>query len=147
KRNFEFSGYEVRLIKVSDLIKRYYEVHERPQGFEGADLDNLTGAERYRTLQSLGNHIRAASNPYALAAHAIAEISFEREEQLISAGDQLDPPRTVYIVDQLKHPAEVQLFKTVYRNVFYLVGILSPEDTRLAQLEQEQINKVQAQIL
>ena len=122
-------------------------MHERPQGFEGADLDNLTGAERYRTLQSLGNHIRAASNPYALAAHAIAEISFEREEQLISAGDQLDPPRTVYIVDQLKHPAEVQLFKTVYRNVFYLVGILSPEDTRLAQLEQEQINKVQAQIL
>jgi len=146
KRQFEQFGYEVRLIKVSDIIKSYFETHDRPANLQGVDIGGLTSAARYQALQDLGNHMRSKIAPYALATQAIGQISFERETQLL-ANDVSDPPKTVYIVDQLKHPAEIQLFKTVYRNVFYLVGVLSTEEARLDQLRQEEIDTIEAQKL
>lgn len=146
KRQFENFGYDVRLIKVSEIIKQYYREHPLPKHLADKDIASLTSADRYRALQDLGNDIRQSIAPYALATQAIRAISIERETQLVANGEE-DPPRTVYIVDQLKHPAEVSLFKNVYRSVFFLVGVLSSEEARLSQLRQEDIDPVSAQEL
>jgi len=146
KRQFENFSYDVRLIKVSEIIKQYYHDHPLPEHLADKDIASLTSAARYRALQDLGNDIRQSIAPYALATQAIRAISVERETQLVANGEE-DPPRTVYIVDQLKHPAEVALFKNVYRNVFFLVGVLSSEEARLSQLRQEDIDPVSAQEL
>jgi deoxycytidylate deaminase len=63
-----------------------------------------------------------------------------------ASGDAI-PPRAIYIVDQLKHPAEVELFRLVYRNAFFLVGVMSPQSARLEYLQTEGLNSVEAQKL
>ncbi|MBG6669009.1 deoxycytidylate deaminase [Pseudomonas aeruginosa] len=149
RRQFENFAYDVRLVKISDIIKDYYKTHPIPpqlSHIKAESLDALTSSARYKALQDLGNDIRSTIAPYALATQAIRTISLERERQLVANG-QDEPPRTVYIVDQLKHPAEVALFKNVYRNVFYLIGVLSPEEARISQLKQEDMDAVAAQEL
>ncbi|HCF4373736.1 anti-phage dCTP deaminase [Pseudomonas aeruginosa] len=146
KRQFLNYNYEVKHLKISDIIKAYYTKNGLPTEHFGKDLYNLRSAERYRTLQDLGNLFRQNLSNFALAAQVIKNISVERELQ-VKINDTQEPPRTVYIVDQLKHPEEVELFRSVYNNVFYLVGVLSPEDARLAYLKQEDIDSVAAQEL
>lgn len=143
---FGIFGYEVRHVKVSAIIKDYYSKNPLPVAHFGKDLSVLTVGERYRVLQDLGNHIRGLLGPDALATQAILALSVERELQINERGDE-DPPRTVYIVDQLKHPAEADLFRLVYKNVFYLVGVMSPQQRRLEQLQSEGMGSVEAQTL
>lgn len=145
-RQFSIYNYRIQTVKVSEIIKAYYAENPLPANHFGKDLSQLKSAERYRTLQDLGNSIRKDLNTFALAAQAIRIISTERELQ-IKVNDREEPPRTVYIVDQLKHPDEVNLFRSVYKNVFYLIGVLSSEDARLAYLQQEEIDAVSAQEL
>lgn len=59
----------------------------------------------------------------------------------------VNPPRAVYIVDQLKHPSEVELFRLTYRNAFFLIGVMSPQVARLEYLKAEGLSPVDAQNL
>lgn len=140
---FENFGYAVRYIKISDIIKEYFSKKPLPKKHETKNIYQLEGAERYDVLQDLGNEIRESVNPKALAIQAIKKISIERELQK-QVNNEEDPPRTVYIVDQLKNPAEADLFKQVYKSIFYLVGVLSPQQTRLRNLQQEGISPTSA---
>ena len=81
-----------------------------------------------------------------MAIQAIKFISTDRQVKMNASGDAI-PPRAVYIVDQLKHPAEVELFRLTYRNAFFLVGVMSPQNARLEYLQAEGLSPVDAQNL
>ena len=53
----------------------------------------------------------------------------------MDAASTEEPPRIIYLIDQFKNPAEVEFFRRVYKNIFYLVGVLSSQESRVRQLE------------
>ncbi|MCU7937239.1 MAG: deoxycytidylate deaminase [Candidatus Thiodiazotropha sp. (ex Dulcina madagascariensis)] len=58
--------------------------------------------------------------------------------------EQFVPSKTVYIIDQLKNPAEVDLLKDVYGDLYYLVGVLCSERERVGNLKGNHVNKREA---
>lgn len=136
-------NYEVQVIKISDLIK---DNAERV----GIDLseDKLKEASRYLELQTAGNTLRQKFDPTILGQLAIKSIIFDRLSRIKKAKkiegefpvEELKTShRVAYLIDSLKHPAEVEILRTVYRNLFYLIGILCVEDVREDRLRQQKI--------
>ena len=147
RSNFEEYGYVTEHVKVSDLIKNHFREHGLPEGKKDVLLDSLTGVSRYTTLQDLGNVLRKSFDSKILAALSMAKISATREKQK-SKSNTVKPLKTVYLIDQLKHPEEVELFKLVYGNIFYLIGVLSPQNVRFNYLTRtERIPGHEAQFL
>jgi deoxycytidylate deaminase len=149
KAHFEDYGYTTKIIKISKSIKEHFTSKfpaDLPHEYRGVDLYALQGKARYTALQDLGDHLRS-QDPKVLAAMAMVEISISREI-LKEANNNQKPPRSVYLIDQLKNPAEIELLKLVYGNLFYLVGVLSPQEIRLNQLTRvERISAPDAQAL
>ncbi|VEF13600.1 deoxycytidylate deaminase [Pseudomonas fluorescens] len=142
---FEEYGYVTEHVKVSNIIKTHFKTHGLPSELKNVSLDVSSGKERYTTLQDLGNELRKKHDSPILAALAMQEIAVKRT---IAKGPEGKAPKTVYIIDQLKHPEEVELFKLVYGEIFYLIGVLSPEKIRFNYLTRsERIPKHEAQYL
>ncbi|WP_350298379.1 anti-phage dCTP deaminase [Pseudomonas putida] len=148
KDQFGAFSYEVTIVKVSSLIKELAAKHDDLSRI-GPDIDSIEYLDffsRYTALQDLGNAIRDKFTDDTLATQAIKFISANRQVKMNASGDAV-PPRAVYIVDQLKHPAEVELFRLTYRNAFFLVGVMSPQNARLEYLQSEGLIPVEAQNL
>lgn len=148
KDQFGAFSYEVTIVKVSSLIKELAAKHDDLSRI-GPDIDSIESLDffsRYTALQDLGNAIRDKFTDDTLATQAIKFISANRQVKMNASGDAV-PPRAVYIVDQLKHPAEVELFRLTYRNAFFLVGVMSPQNARLEYLQSEGLIPVEAQNL
>lgn len=126
-------GYEVVHIKVSsafaELAARYGIdpplLHETNQEFC-----------RIWRLQTLGNELRSKLGDDMGAQLAIKAISVDRAERHPTLTvPQIQPTKVAYVIDQLKHPREVALLRSVYDNMFYVVGVLSGFEQRKAQLD------------
>lgn len=148
KDQFGAFSYEVTIVKVSKLIKELAAKHDdlSEVGPDIGSVEALDFFSRYTALQDLGNAIRDKFTDDTLATQAIKFISANRQVKMNESGDAV-PPRAVYIVDQLKHPAEVELFRLTYRNAFFLVGVMSPQNARLEYLQSEGLSPVDAQNL
>lgn len=148
KDQFGAFSYEVTIVKVSSLIKELAAKHDdlSEVGPDIGSIESLDFFSRYTALQDLGNAIRDKFIDDTLATQAIKFISANRQVKMNESGDAV-PPRAVYIVDQLKHPAEVELFRLTYRNAFFLVGVMSPQNARLEYLQSEGLSPVDAQNL
>ncbi|EFH5222950.1 deoxycytidylate deaminase [Escherichia coli] len=127
------SGYHVEHIRVSDLIAKC----------NNENAKNLSGFERYKRLQDLGDNLRKEHNGSICAELSIHEIQIRREMQYGDDSENLikNLSKTAYIVDQIKHPDEVKLFRVVYKNNFYLVGLLRTEAERKLNLKDEGIEE------
>lgn len=145
---FSAFSYEVTVVKVSSLIKQLASKHSDlvPKDLDLESIESLDLFSRYTALQDLGNAIREKFSVDALAIQAITHISTSRQVKMNESGET-NPPRAVYIVDQLKHPAEIELFRLTYRNAFFLLGVMSPQSARLEYLKTEGLNAVDAQNL
>src|SRR5690554_437561 len=124
----EDAGYRVFHLRLSKFISDYYKKTR-----EG--IDSLSGAERYDRLQRLGNEMRKDFGPEILAELSIREIASIRAYE--SPESEENNPKFAFVIDQLKNPAEVEIFRLVYPSIFYLLGVLSPEESRKASLERE----------
>ncbi|MDD0996242.1 deaminase [Pseudomonas sp. TNT2022 ID1044] len=133
RTQFEEYGYATEHIKVSDIIRTYFREHGLPDHLKHLSLEPSSGKQRYNTLQDLGNNLREQFDPQILAALSMANVAAKRDIAM-SKNDASKPPKTVYIIDQLKHPEEVELFKLVYGDIFYLIGVLSPQNVRFNYL-------------
>lgn len=95
---------------------------------------------RLEQLQIAGNLLRNQHSPDFLSEIAIAYMLTDRHQQAAGGRggaqslDAIVPRRTAYLVDQLKHPAEVALLRRIYGNLFYLIGVLTGEKQRLRNL-------------
>jgi deoxycytidylate deaminase len=106
-------SYTVELIKVSDLIL----------SLSPLELDSADQYHRVSSLMDAGNDLRNKSNDNSiLAKMASIEISNRRKTR--------NDLRVIYIVNSLKHPEEVDLFRDVYGNGFYLFALGSDENYR-----------------
>lgn len=134
----EDAGYDVVHVKVSEFI-------ERAIANEVVVLDRTykdTEAGRIEKLQDGGNELRKLHEcADLLAEYAIRKIAAYREEKTPSdSRDAFVTKRTAYLIDQLKNPAEVELFRAVYGNIFFLVGVLSTKGKREHRLKEKNIS-------
>lgn len=124
-------GYKVVRVKMSNFITA--QIENGTVQVPAPDLEN-----RYLKYQTGGNLLRERFGHEIMAKYAVNQIGRNR----LSIDPQLqdltkEPPRIAYIIDQIKHPAEVALLRTVYRNIFYLVGVMSLETNRKTRLSDE----------
>lgn len=139
RRTLEGLGYTVFHLKLSKFLDGFLNrklVREWKSEYDQAN--------RYERLQRAGNLLRSERSNDFLAELAIAVISNHRVAVAEQTTDRkfenltdIVPGRVAYIVDQLKHPDEVQLLRRVYGNLFYLVGVLASEQQRIKNLRRE----------
>ncbi|WP_264293056.1 anti-phage dCTP deaminase [Pectobacterium aquaticum] len=122
-------------IRVSDIMQKIF--HE----WEDNPLDISTPYLRYKNLQDFGNSLRKSYYKHILAEAVISEISIEKKllESDIDYNQQTS--RVAFLIDQLKHPAEIELLRIVYQHNFYLIGVIRSENERKRNLRDEDISK------
>ncbi len=143
--------YEVVRIKVSDLIIENSEKISESIGYKiPLKKEELKGANRYFALQNAGNELRKQYGHSILGELIIKSINHDRvsrarkgetsSDNVIELADIKSSHRVAYLIDSLKHPAEVEILRAVYRNSFYLLGILCVEDVRVERLKRDNVN-------
>jgi deoxycytidylate deaminase len=127
------SGYIVHHIRISKLID---DIHN-------GSFSSLKGYERYKQLQDAGDDLRKIHKSAFLAEYAIRDITIYRDKFFGTPSDEGEIVKTeqkvAYIIDQLKHPDEINLLRTVYPNNFYQVALIRTEKERRVNLGDEQI--------
>lgn len=132
-------GYKAEIVKASAAIRDWAIINR------GADVASYKKGrpdiDDTVTMQSLGDDMRMNSEDYAAVAQGL--ISLIREQRAkwngvnVKDGEavQADPanPRA-YIIDSIRHPAEVNLLRLVYGEAFALVGVVCHEDQRKTRL-------------
>jgi deoxycytidylate deaminase len=128
-------GYEdVVHHKISNLIV------DNATAVGGACDNTLVGTERVRRLQDIGNDLRQKYQTDYLAAKAIEKIAEHRLTKggyKKAANDSLvpEPRRCAFIIDSLKHPAELALLRQVYGDMLWVFGVFAPEEVRRDRLQ------------
>jgi dephospho-CoA kinase len=122
-------GYQTEHIDVSAVI-------EAAAPLVGDGLEEATTkAERIRALQRIGSRSRAALSESYLAQKVVERIALDREQGgWFEDTGFARPRRKVFIVDSLKHPAEIELLRDVYGDAFWLFGVFAPNDLRARRL-------------
>lgn len=113
-------GVKIHKIKARELLDRHIDAC-------GAKKPSGSSLEMVSAYQEAGDELRKSSQEYgAVGAYAILNISELRS----GAGQDI----CVYIIDSIKHPAEVELLRAVYGDAFCLVGVGCRPDVRQARL-------------
>lgn len=118
----EFS-YTVETIRVSDFINE-------KAGLVGHQPVAANDDERIDKLQRIGSALREKFGEDTLANFCIERIHASRDE---SEPDKVR--RYCTIIDSLKNPGEVERLRTVYGDLFWLLGVFAPEDVRVSRLK------------
>ena len=130
KTFLEESDFEVEIIKASAMIRRVAESagHPVPPTGSRKSIDNV------KMMQDRGDEIRKGklySRPEdhsAIARLALKEIAARRAslQGKDFSGDPVEPDGShrAYIIDSLRHPAEVSILREVYQDAFTLLGIV-----------------------
>lgn len=136
-------GYHIEHIRLSELI-----AETQP---DRSKILNLKGFQRYTSLQDLGDKIRENYGNSILAELAIRRITVLRDasfgEGKADANATKVTKKVAYIINQIKHPSEIDLLREVYRNNFYLMGVLRTEEERKRNLKEEPMSDGEAATL
>lgn len=129
--------YDCHIIKLSELIISHTESQFKISEAKGE-------YERIKRLIEGGNFLRSQYTSDILAELAINEIGLKRQEVQMqretkneAEHDEYKTMRICYIIDSLKNVEELNLFKLIYRELFYSIGVFSPLEVR----KQNLINK------
>lgn len=121
-QNFGYNEDNIVIIKISELIRKNYKI----KPFLSKNYETIT------KMQEKGNELCKDHGNTYLAELAILEIAKERPD---SNNDKLpEKRRRVTIIDSLKRPEEYEILHLVYGSMFYMVGVLCPEDIRKNRL-------------
>lgn len=105
---------------------------------------------RYRNLQQAGCQLRERTkNMRLLAEYAVKEIVVDRKANSVAIAvatggpvpADVEPPRTAYLIDQVKRPEEVELLRAMYRHLFYVVGVTKSYVQRRKTLEDDGLDE------
>lgn len=124
-------GYSVVHIRISDLMQDplYFEKILIEQ-----HLDN--SIVRHLAMQKLANGLRRNFKRNELLSEAaIAAINADKNKSSSTS------EATLYIIDQLKRPEEIELFRVIYQHNFYLMGILRDQEHRIRNLREDGVTK------
>jgi len=120
-------GYQVEIIKLSHLIMRHLGHADAPGVTHGVGA-GAAKFERATRLQDLGDQLREGHGHHAVAALAVAEIMARRGR------DEAGTIKRAFILDSLKHSAEVDLLRKVYDQSFRLIAVHCERPTRERRL-------------
>ncbi len=130
----EENDYTTHYVKVSKFIE---EIAPK-NGYKINSFKN--NGIRIEELQNGGNHLRKKFGSDILAQLTVKDIAFERNQESIKSkkeGIIRESKRIAYIIESLKHPEEVQLLRSVYGNMFYIVGVLCAHHVRCNRLQRD----------
>ena len=129
KTSLRSHNYDAEVIKLSKLLEsfRTFRGLQDSVPFRTRTLRRMAAGTRLRMTLKRGD---------ALAVLALTQIRRHREERRPrgTKDDELGTPplnRMAYILDQLKHPDEVETLRHIYGDHFVLVAAASPRATRL----------------
>lgn len=125
--------------KVSHIIKE-------SGHFVAEDIpDDITGEERIKKYQSVGNKLREKFGDNYLAKKCIDKIANTRLSQGGYRGNEdsliPEPRRFVHIIDSLKHPRELEFLRIVYGDLLTLVGVFAPISVRRGRLQRDGVDR------
>lgn len=141
--SFNNNRFETVILKARDVIKAWAEAHGKavpPERLEGERL--IEDVKRY---QDLGDEMRrqftagGEEDHPAVARELVLRIRDARAQTLkVAAGPgQPVPPDgkpRAYILDSLRHPAEVNLLRAIYGDAFILIGVVCEEEKRINRM-------------
>ena len=147
----EEHNYTITHVKISKLLENISETPGIKEVLEEklssySQIVEKEQAKRFVKLQEVGNYLREKNGEDILAQWAISYIFLERikpydtdikSKQIEDILEDIlgdENHRFAYIIESLKHPAEVQLFRTLYGDMFYLIGVLCSRDVRRSRL-------------
>ncbi len=124
REQFGKAGYQVEVIKVSkDVI---------PLTCPGCVTKSSKHYDRIKNLMELGNRARKNSDDNSILAKGVAAQIGGRRYKQFNRPAPFD--KTVFIVDSLKRPEEVEQLRLIYPSGFVLVGLHSEKASRLEYL-------------
>jgi deoxycytidylate deaminase len=129
-------GYEqCEIIRLSDFIKKYSPQSQIPEDEHG----------KIKELIRLGDVLRQTKGLSVLVELAIGtKITKDREARKVQAGESsYKPARVCHIIDSVKNQEELELLRKVYRDMLYFVGVFSPTEARIKNLEQRGMDPAQ----
>ncbi len=96
-------------------------------------------------FQDLGDKMRSGGDHAIVARELIQQIRLTRAAKLGIKDPGEDPVqpdgvRRAYIIDSIRHPAEVELLRRIYQDSFVLVGIVCDEKVRLHRITSKYSN-------
>lgn len=127
--------YDATVLKARDAIIAWADMNGRQ--LPATDPNDLEYVTR---LQDLGDEMRHEMQDYAAVARAlVAGIRATRAtKQGVTAAPGTavvpDGTRRAYILDSIRHPAELSLVRQLYRPAFALVGVVCDTDIRKKRL-------------
>lgn len=125
----EYYDYDCLIIRMSDFIRKY-------KNYDQPAIINKS--QVYHDLISLGNELRETHGNSILAELAINEIAVNREIRK-NGEEDFKSHRICYIIDSIKNKEELDLFRLIYSDLFYFIGVFSNIDIRIKNLNKEQI--------
>ncbi len=119
-------GYDMcNVIRLSEFIQKY-----------SGKVISVGAYDRITELIDLGNDLRKQHGPSVLAELAVHEIRLERERhKKAKNSERYETRRICHIIDSIKNQEELELLRTVYRDMLYVVGVFSPLERREANLK------------
>jgi deoxycytidylate deaminase len=129
-RQFEGLGYDVYHIKLSAIFDLIAEL---------IGYDKLSSASRYERVKSyidFGNHLRETYGRGILGSFSVMKITEKRIEKNEQSPRlrKTDNRGTLYIIDQLKTEAELDLLREIYGPLFFQISVYSARDIRVDNL-------------
>jgi deoxycytidylate deaminase len=115
--------YETHIIRLSDIIREY-------------GKPDISG-DKFKKTQALieaGNKLRSENGNSVLAELAIQKIALNRERLRATDNSNNYASRTCYVIDSIKNDEELDLFRLIYGNIFYFVGVFSNVEERAKNL-------------
>lgn len=129
KRSGEEAGYQCEIIKASDLIKGWT-AENRPS----ETIPSSKTLSVVEQMQDLGDEMRRRDTA-AVARDVMREIAKKRADaQKVKyiRGEAVIPNdvKRIYLIDSIRHPAEVNVLRRTYGNSFALVAVVCEENER-----------------
>jgi deoxycytidylate deaminase/dephospho-CoA kinase len=123
------ADFEVHTLKLSTLIGEQFKSEEKIISAEA--IDGKSKLDRAKTFQNYGDELRGKFGGAAIASLAVKKIIELRG--LNKPGER----KIAYILDSLKHEAEVHLLRSVYGESFSLIGVHCDRSRREKRLHGE----------
>ncbi len=124
KQALKTFGYDMHVVKLSDLLRNFSEYEEPVEPSEHA---------RIKHLQLMGHKLRERLKDSSALAKA-GVIAIRNVRKGLSGSPDQPTSSKAYLLDQLKHPGEVEVLRKVYGSSFYLIGGHAPKNKRAETL-------------
>ena len=137
RQSVDGSQQQVVILKAKNVIKNWASKHS-----EDLPKEDAPRMDAVRKYQDLGDKMRLAGDHPAVARGLIRLIREKRADfQGMKVAEEMpvnpDGKPRAYVLDSLRHPAEVNLLRRVYGDAFVLVGVVCGEDSRAERISEK----------